>query len=329
MRVFAPLPLSAVRLAVSGFALLLALSLTGCDLVQDMMGEGEADTSTPATTSPATTPGTTTPAQPRQTTPAQPAPPNPQQVLAEFRALTSISITDEALRRVAAVPEAAAQIEDLDLSGAAIGTGGLTLLAKFPNLKTVNLSHVKLPAGGFAGFSPQSTFTEVELPNSTIDAAGLKSLSGVRTLKRINLSGAAAVNADGLTALSQIPQLADLDVSRNTLMGANVTGLLATMPLVRLNLAQTSVNDEGLSNLASIQTLKDLSLSFCPITGLGFRNAFKSSQLTKLAVAETNFGEHGLMAVRNMKSLEELNVYKCRLRPLDIPAIKTAFSSLP
>lgn len=327
MRVIAPLPLSAVRLAASGFALLLALSLTGCDQVQDMMGEGEATDAAPADSSPATTPGTTTPAQQPGTTPAQPAPPNPQQVLAEFQSLNSISITDEALKRVADVPEAAAAITDLDLSGAPIGTGGLTLLGKFPNLKTVNLSHVKLPAGGFAGFSPQSTFTQVELADSTIDAAGLKSLSGVKTLNRVNLSGATAVNADGLTALSQIPQLVDLDISRNASMGANVTGVLAQMPLVRLNAAQTSVNDAGLPNLAGMRTLKELSLSFCPITGVGFRNAFKSSQLIKLEVAETNFGEPGLLAIRGMKSLEELNVYKCGLKPLN--TVKTAFSSLP
>lgn len=329
MRVFAPLSLSAVGLAASGFALLLALSLTGCDQVQDMMGEGEATDAAPAESSPATTPGTTTPAQQPGTTPAQPAPPNAEQILAEFRALNSISITDEALKRVADVPEAASQIVDLDLSGAPIGTGGLTLLGKFPNLKTVNLSNVQLPAGGFAGFSPQSTFTQVELANSTIDAAGLKSLSGVKTINRVNLSGATAVNGDGLTGLSQIPQLLDLDISRNPAIGSNVTGLLAQMPLVRLNAAHTSVDDAGLPHLASMKTLKDLNLSFSRITGAGFRGAFKSSQLTKLAVAETDFGEHGLMAVRNMKNLEELNVYKCNLKPLNTPAIKTAFVSLP
>jgi Leucine-rich repeat (LRR) protein len=326
MRVIAPRPLSAIRLIAPGFVLLLALSMTGCDQVQDIMGEREATDAVPADRSSATTPRTTTtPAQ--QTGQATPAPPNAEQLLAEFRSLNSLRVTDEALKRVADVPAAASQIVDLDLSGAPIGTGGLALLGKFPNLRTVNLSNIKLPAGGFAGFSSQSTFTQVELVNSTIDAAGLKSLSGVKSITRINLSGATAVNADGLTALSQIPQLVELDISRNSAIGSNVTGLLAQMPLVRLNAAQTSVNDAGLPNLGGIETLKDLSLSFCPITGVGFRKAFKNSQLTKLAVAETSFGESGLLAVRGMKSLEELNVYKCGLKPLN--TVKRAFSSLP
>lgn len=319
-----PCPRSVARVPAA-LSLLLMLLLPGCDQVQDMIGEGEAKTE-PAAAPAGTTSGTTTSPAQAQSTPAQPAAADPAQILSEFRSLRPDQITDSALKRVADVPEAAAQIRELDMSASKIRSGSLTLLAQFPNLQLVKVSHVKLPAGGFATFSPQSKFSEIELVNTTIDEAGIASLAAVRSLKRVNLSMSPAINSGGLTPLSQLVELNDLDLSQ-TRVDSSITPMLASLPLQRLNLSKTSVSDAGLPAIASIRTLRELNLSFCPITGVGFRSAFKSSQLVKLEVAETSFGEAGLLAVRGMKTLEELNVYKAQIAPLN--SVRTAFSSLP
>jgi hypothetical protein len=300
--------LDSTRFVGSTLALFLAMSLTGCDQVQDMV-DGGADADAPA---PAASAGTVAaPVQPTVANPVEPpAPADPAQILAAFRAIPPREVTEAALKAVADVPEAAVQILDLDMTGSEVSGGGLTLLAKFPNLKTVKLSRVQNLPGGFVGFSPQSTFSEIDLDNSTIDDAGLNSLAQVRTLKRVNLSGTRLTPA-GLIPLGNLGELVDLDLS-GTSTGDQITAVLATLPLVRLNCSKTAISDVGLPQLAKISTLEDLTLSFCRVTGTGFR-VFKGAKLKKLNIGATAFGVEGLMVLRGMVTLEELTVYEARI----------------
>ena len=295
------------RIAGSILALFLAVTLTGCDQVQDLV-DGGADPATPTDSAPSTAPAGA-PAQPAATatTPAA-APADPATVLATFRAIAPRDVTEAALRKVADVPEAASQIVDLDMTGSKVSGGGLTLLEKFPNLKTVKLSNVQNAPGSFAGFSPQSMFSEIDLDNSTIDDAGLSSLTQIRTLKRINLAGTRVTPA-GLIPLGNLGELIDLDLS-GTSTDNQITAVLANLPLVRLDCSKTAISDVGLPQLAKISTLEDLDLSFCRgVTGIGFR-VFKGAKLKKLDIGVTQFGVDGLMVLRGMDTLEELSVYE-------------------
>jgi internalin A len=301
-----PLNSDLARVVGSTFALFLALCLTGCDAVQGLV-DGEADTEvksdTPAPAAPAAAP-----VQPAAN-PGQPAAPaDPVQILAAFRAIPPRDVTDEALQTVADVPAAAAEIKALDMTGATVGASAVTLLAKFPNLQSVKLSGVQAPPGSFAGFSPQSTFSEIDLDNSTLDDAGFNSLAQVRTLKRINLAGT-QVSSAGLIPLGNLRELTDLDLS-GTKIDNQITTILATLPLVRLNCSRTGISDMGLPQLAKISTLEDLTLSFNRgVTGVGFR-VFKGAKLKKLDIGVTAFGVEGLMVLRGMKTLEDLSVYE-------------------
>jgi hypothetical protein len=148
------------------FALFLVLCLTGCDQIQGLV-DGGADAEVKSDTPAATAPAAAT-AQPAAK-PGQPAAPaDPVQILAAFRVIPPRDVTDAALQKVADVPAAAAEIKDLDMTGSSVGTVAITLLAKFPNLQSVKLSGVQALPGSFAGFSPQSTFSEIDLDNSTL-----------------------------------------------------------------------------------------------------------------------------------------------------------------
>lgn len=293
------------RLAASTLALFLAFCLTGCDQVQDLV-DGEAATETEPGT-PAAAPAAT-PAQPAAANPTTPAAPaDPAALLAAFRAIPPRDVTDRDLQKLADVPAAAAEIKALDLTGSKAGSSTMTLLAKFPNLQSVKLSNVLSP-GGLAGFSPQSTFSEIDLDNSTFNDAGLNSLAQVRTLKRVNLTGT-QVSSAGLIPLGNLGELIDLDLS-STKTDNRITPVLAKLPLVRLNCSRTAISDEGLAQLAKISTLEDLTLSFCRgVTGVGFR-VFKGAKLKKLDIGVTGFGVDGLMVLRGMATLEDLTVYE-------------------
>jgi internalin A len=117
------------------------------------------------------------------------------------------------------------------------------------------------------------------------------------------------VSSAGLIPLSNLQELIDLDLS-GTKIDNQITAVLATLPLVRLNCSRTAISDVGLPQLAKISTLEDLTLSFNRgVTGVGFR-VFKGAKLKKLDIGVTSFGVEGLKVLRGMQTLEELSVYE-------------------
>ena len=287
--------------------LLLLLLLTGCDQVQGLMQEnGDNQPVAPAAGNPSVPPAA--PSQPGSRVPAQTAPVDPASVLANFHELRPHEITDIELQRLVDVPEAAAQIQSLDMTGASVGSGAIKLLPQFPNLRTVKLTGVRPPPGNFTGFSSQATFEEIDLDGTTIDDAGIEALATVKTIRRLNLANNSAISPVGLIPLGSLGELADLDLSA-TRVNDQMAPVLARLPLVRLHVTRTAITDQGLVHLAKIKTLEDLELSFCSqVSGVGFR-VFKGAHLKRLGVSQTQFGVEGLAAIRGMRSLEYLNLY--------------------
>jgi len=289
---------------------LLALWLAGCDQVQGLIqGDGDNQPTAPAASGPSV-PSAARPdvAQPASRLPVQSEPDDPAAVLAAFRELSPGAVTEAALQRVADVPEAAAEIESLDLTGASVSRGMLELLAQFPNLGTVKLTGVRPPPGIFSGFSAESTFEEIDLDGTTIDDAGMEALATVRTIRRLNLTNSSDITPAGFIPLGSLGELTDLDLS-GTRVNDQLAPVLAQLPLIRLHLTRTAVTDQGLVYLARVKTLEDLELSFCSqVSGAGFR-VFKGAHLKRLGVSQTRFGVEGLAAIRGMKSLEYLNLY--------------------
>ena len=295
---------------IAGPVVLLAVLLPGCDQIQDLVpGDEGSQPAGPAASSPAApTAKQPVAAQPVSGPPAQPVADDPAAVLAAFRELAPSTVTEAALQRVADIPEAAAEIESLDLSGASVSRGMLGLLARFPNLRMVRLTGVRSPPGNFSGFSAESTFEEIELDGTTIDDAGLEALSTVKTLRRLNLASSADITPAGFIPLGGLAELTDLDLS-GTRVNDQMAPVLAQLPLVRLHVTRTAITDQGLVYLAKIKTLEDLELSFCSqVSGVGFR-VFKGARLKRLGVSQTRFGVEGLAAIRGMKSLEYLNLF--------------------
>ncbi len=103
--------------ATTSLLMLVLLAVAGCDevesIVNDVKSEVGGDSKEAVT--PSVSPASESAASPEL--PPTPAPPDPAQLVTQFRQLKSIQISDAALQRLADVPEAAAQITELDLRG--------------------------------------------------------------------------------------------------------------------------------------------------------------------------------------------------------------------
>jgi Leucine-rich repeat (LRR) protein len=264
------------------------LVISGCDQVESIVDDvkSEVGSSSEPAAAPVVAP-VDLPTAPVEL-PQTPAPLDPAQLIAEFGQLKSFEISDGALQKLADVPEAAAQITELDVRGSqvSLSAAGLMLLAKFPNLQSLNVAGRSLTAEAIDAIGQQTMLRELDLSGSPVDPTVAASLSGLSHLQ--------VLRADGTSG------------------GDAVAAAVSSLPLEVLSLSATPLNDAGLQEIAKIQTLKELNVAQTQVTGQGFQ-ALKGHRLVKLNASATRFGVEGLTHLRGMRSLEELHLHAAQI----------------
>ena len=263
---------------------LVALTIAGCDKVESIVNDVKSDVVGDPEPASAPVEAPVQPAAvdvPQTPAPQIPVPPNPEQLVAEFLRIPPNSISDAALQKLVDVPEAAAQITELDLRGSArtLSNAGLMLVAELPNIQSLNLAGRAATAEAVAAIGEKTMLREIDLTGSPVTsevAGALQSLSHLQTLKLDGTAGGdAAVRA------------------------------VSSLPLEKLSLRDNPLSDAGLQEIGKIRTLQDLDVTRTHVTGAGFRT-LKNLQLVKLNASNVRFGVEGLICLRGMKSLEEL-----------------------
>ena len=192
MSLHAPLKLLARRrLAAWSIVIAVGCATIGCDKVETLVNDAKdevAKQTAPAPTTPAPA-NTAAPVVAPVAAPVVAIVP-PEQILAEFRALPVNGISDAALAKLAAAPEAAAQITELDLSSNQHVTGsGLGELPKLPNLKTLSVAGMgKLPAEAFNTLQQLTGLTSLDATSTQINNANMAALAAMTGLEALNLS---------------------------------------------------------------------------------------------------------------------------------------------
>lgn len=261
------------------------LVIAGCDKVESIVNDVKSDIA--GTPEPAATP-VVAPAQPavadvpQTPAPQIPVPPNPEEIVAEFLRMSSAGgINDGALQTLADVPEAAAQITELDLRASArtLSGAGLMLVAKLPNLQSLNLAGWAVTAEAVAAIGEKTMLREIDLTGSPVGSDVAEALQTATHLQTLKLDG--------------------------TAVGDSAVRTMSSLPLETLSLADCPLSDAGLEEIGRIRTLRNLNVARTQVTGAGFR-ALKNLELVKLNATSTRFGVEGLIQIRGMKSLEEL-----------------------
>lgn len=296
---------------MQSLSLLVVLVLVGCDKVETLVSDAKQEIAqqTGTVEQPAAQPSMPSPAAPIVTPPvATPEAPSPEKVLAEFKAIPPNQVADSALARLVAVPEAAAQVTEIDVSGSQNLTGaGLQHLAQLPNLKKLIMkSLTKLSGGDFSVFGSMSSLNELDITGGNLTVEHLVNVGKTPNLERLVIAGA-TVESAAVAQLAAAEKLSDFDASQTNTDDNAIAGF-KNLPLRRVVLNQTRVTDASLVVLGGIASLEDLSLIECQVSGAGFlKPAF--TNLKKLEVAKTRFGVEGLMAIKKLKKIERLGLF--------------------
>ncbi len=305
------------RFAFPWFSLLMiaipVFWLSGCDQVGSVVDDVKSSVSgQPEETVAPSTPGDSVSetSAPQVTAPA-PAQPSADELLSEFRKLKPESITDSSISIIAASPEAAAAIHELDIrSGNEFSVNGLMQLKAFKNLASLALPTTQISADGLAQLGQIPSLRKIQLTSSTANDAVIAQLASLPNLESLDVAGCRLTPASA-AAFGKLARLAVLDL-QNTQIDDSVVQALAALPIRELNLSKTRITDAALPYISNIATLESLNVSFTAVTGAGFKGAGKLDVKT-LNVGETQFGIDGFIAIKSMQSLEELNVYNSGL----------------
>jgi serine/threonine protein kinase len=171
--------------------------------------------------------------------------------------------------------------------------------------------------------------SSVDLTNKKISDLGMKALSGLRFVERVNLSGCyrltdmglkylvgwplrflsvkgTQLTDDGMQAISSISTLESLDLSDTDVSNAGCRLLRRLSKLRALRLSRTSINGNALKSIAKLTDLEELLLNGDDISGhLG---ALEPLQLRELQMMAAGLNDQDLENVSKMKSFDYLRM---------------------
>ncbi|KAF1373161.1 hypothetical protein PFLUV_G00257440 [Perca fluviatilis] len=217
--------------------------------------------------------------------------------------LRLLSIKQTKVRDVSALAELSS-LQTLNLDGTGVTESSLEHLATHPALTSLSLAGIPEADGNHA----------------------LQIISGLK-LTHLTLPGRHSVTDSGLSFLSRLSQLLELDLTDYThVTDQGVSQLSIMTRLKKLSLSNTQVTDAGLPSLRGLQDLQELCLDRTAVTSRGVaelisclphlqvlglastqvgdtvvrRGLIRCNQLVKLNLSRTRITDHGIKFLKRM-----------------------------
>ena len=171
----------------------------------------------------------------------------------------------------------AASLQTLVLDGCRLAGTDLYALGQLTHLRGLSLRGTDIADAGLCQLPPRLEMLDVSY------CKGVRRLpaQALPHLCKINLAHSGLRDSD-VGSLAEFPALRDVNLDACAI-GNGGLATLASLPLVRLNVADTNVSDGALAAVAaSFPLLSELSVFYCNITDVGVRHLGGLRHLTKL-----------------------------------------------
>ena len=291
-----------------GAMLVLALA-TGCGKVPTW---GELTGQQPAASS-STTPVAVQPTTvPTPTTPVQPPKPKAAEVIAKFKALRSVEISDSSLAELASLTEGFEDLTEINATSSSVTDSGLAHLSKLPLLKKLELTNTKVTDQGMQHLAQVPSLESLALQGTTVSDAGVASLTTLPNLKELDLRSC-HLTPEGFAAIGKMPALEEINLEVTSGLNDLTLDLMCeARTLKRLNLRDCGgITDNGLRALRKLDVLEAININRSGVTGEGFLAVTKGGGLKNmklLGISVCPITEKGAQAINSMKSLEHIDL---------------------
>lgn len=198
---------------------------------------------------------------------------------------------------------------------------------------------VESGVNAFPSLARLTSLTSLDLSQSDIDDIAMEHIStACINLRTLNVSGCQRITDMGISSISSIASLTELNVNRTNMTGEGMKYVSQMKPLQTLDLFITglssnwsadiafpyltklrvppSTNDISLSHCIpiSLPNLQELHLAECQMTDAGLVSIIQFHSLRSLTLSKTNISDSGLKFLSTSSlahSLHELNILEC------------------
>lgn len=198
----------------------------------------------------------------------------------ELRALflDGLFIGVEGIEKLTVLPN----LSELYLARTLVGDETMSVLAKIPTLKKLRLSQTQLSDIGLADLAKLEHLEDLDVSeNSQIFDAGLEHLSGISSLKRLNL-WRVQIGDPGVEHLAPLTNLEWLNLDNTLLSDSGLPALANMQKLTFLHLGSTTVSDTGLQHLEGLTQLEELMVTRTAVTEDGAASLQEHLKNTKI-----------------------------------------------
>lgn len=143
--------------------------------------------------------------------------------------------------------------------------------------------------------------------NEKVTDEWLECLSGVSTLRRIDLANC-ALQGDGLRHLSHLTGLREVNLTLTPITDEALRHLAGLIELRVLGLASTQCTGTGFTHLKALKKLENVNFHFTPLNDDGLRAITQVPISDRLWFAHTRFTDAGAAALSNLTELKRCGI---------------------
>ncbi|KAM8731601.1 uncharacterized protein AB9X84_025940 [Acanthopagrus schlegelii] len=217
--------------------------------------------------------------------------------------LRLLSIKQTKVRDVSALAELSS-LQTLNLDGTSVTEGSLEHLASHPTLSSLSLAGVPVADGNQAlQIISGLRLTQLTLPGRhSVTDSGLSFLSRLSLLSELDLTDYTQVTDQGVSQLSSMTRLKKLSLSNTQVTDAGLPSLRGLQELQELCLDRTAVSSRGVADLIiCLPHLQVLGLASTQVGDNVVRKGLiRCNQLVKLNLSRTRITDHGLKFLKHM-----------------------------
>jgi hypothetical protein len=208
-------------------------------------------------------------------------------------------------------------------------------IARLPNLKRLALraSCPRLTDASLRTLAGMPRLEVLEIHDAPITDAGLAQLGTLRGLKSLLVGEARpfsaggnsiAVTGIGLTGLTSLPALAELEVYSPALAGGALRHVGQLRHLRRLRLKGCSFTDDDLRYLAPLTELESLEVVGSCISGKGFGHLSGLAKLRDVCLESPSVTDEAVPLLARLPSLRSVMIYSSRVTAPGLEGFQSA-----
>jgi Leucine-rich repeat (LRR) protein len=259
----------------------------------------------------------------------------------------SVSITDD---RQAVWLRHLQGLRSVRARGADFTDEGIKHVARAPQLSSLTITGCAVTDTGLSALRDQKSLRRVSLSGDSFSAAGIRELKHLASLSSLAIFS--PVDEQYLKALTEVPQLDSLYLSKLQLSPQVAEDLNRLQHLRRVNVTVTGIDDERLQWLGDIQVplhlgiersekisedgwnhladsrLLGLSIERCPISDADLAHIGKLELLESLTIRYAKITDSGLDQLQNLKALASLDLGEVEVTEQGIAKLRAVLPHL-